>query len=58
MYIKFRATYDPNLDTFKVEYLLVPCCLLAFIFNRDINVLEVSEPDKYAACYFLRGLLF
>ncbi|CAG8563485.1 5027_t:CDS:2 [Paraglomus occultum] len=41
MYAKFRATYDPNLDTFKVEYLVVPCCLIALIFNWDVNILNI-----------------
>ncbi|KND03299.1 hypothetical protein, variant [Spizellomyces punctatus DAOM BR117] len=33
MKVRFRATWDPNLDTLRVEYLVAPCALLALIFN-------------------------
>lgn len=42
MYVKFRATYDHNHDSFRIEFLLVPCVILALLINHDFSVLEVS----------------
>lgn len=42
MYLKFRATYDHNHDSFRIEFLLVPCVILALLINHDFTVLEVS----------------
>jgi ER lumen protein retaining receptor len=42
MYLKFRATYDHNHDSFRIEFLLVPCVVLALLINHDFTVLEVS----------------
>lgn len=42
MYVKFRATYDHNHDSFRIEFLLVPCVILALLINHDFTVLEVS----------------
>ncbi|CAG8479833.1 7741_t:CDS:10 [Acaulospora morrowiae] len=39
---KFRATYDPNLETFRIEFLLIPCILLALIFHYDFTFMEIS----------------
>ncbi|CAI2174645.1 18484_t:CDS:2 [Funneliformis geosporum] len=41
MKLKFRATYDPMLDTFRVEFLLGGCLLLALIFNYDFAFMEI-----------------
>lgn len=41
MYLKFRATYDHNHDSFRIEFLLIPCVLLALLINHDFTVLEV-----------------
>ncbi|RHZ76916.1 hypothetical protein Glove_187g36 [Diversispora epigaea] len=38
---KFRATYDPNTDTFRIEYLLALCLFLALMFNYRFTVMEV-----------------
>ncbi|KAK9899159.1 ER lumen protein retaining receptor [Cystobasidium minutum MCA 4210] len=38
---KYKPTQDPQIDTFKVEYLIVPCAILALIFNYKFTVLEV-----------------
>lgn len=43
MKIKFKATYDANLDTFRIEYLLGAAAILAIAFPYDYSVLEVSE---------------
>jgi hypothetical protein len=45
MYMKFRATYDHNHDSFRIEFLLVPCVILALLINHDFTVLEVSRID-------------
>jgi len=41
MYVKFKATYDGNHDTFRVEFLLGPCILLALALNHEFSVMEV-----------------
>ena len=38
----FRPTHDPNLDTFKVEYLLIASFVLSLIFNYAFTFSEVS----------------
>lgn len=41
MYVKFKATYDHNHDTFRIEFLLVPSAVLALLINHDFSVLEL-----------------
>ena len=41
MKFKFKATWEPSLDTFKIEYLIVPCAVLALIFNYEFSFMEV-----------------
>ncbi|CAK1596111.1 unnamed protein product [Parnassius mnemosyne] len=41
MYVKFKATYDHNHDTFRIEFLLIPSAILALLINREFTVLEV-----------------
>ncbi|KPJ02769.1 PREDICTED: ER lumen protein-retaining receptor [Papilio xuthus] len=41
MYVKFKATYDHNHDTFRIEFLLIPSVILALLINREFTVLEV-----------------
>uniref|UniRef100_A0A665X2E0 ER lumen protein-retaining receptor n=3 Tax=Percomorphaceae TaxID=1489872 RepID=A0A665X2E0_ECHNA len=41
IYIKFKATYDGNHDTFRVEFLVVPVGGLAFLVNHDFSPLEI-----------------
>jgi len=36
-----RATYDPSLDTFRVEFLVGPALLLGLIFNYGFNLSEI-----------------
>ncbi|NWS18512.1 ERD22 protein, partial [Pachyramphus minor] len=42
IYVKFKATYDGNHDTFRVEFLIVPVGGLSFLVNHDFSPLEVS----------------
>uniref|UniRef100_A0A8D2ZJF3 ER lumen protein-retaining receptor n=1 Tax=Scophthalmus maximus TaxID=52904 RepID=A0A8D2ZJF3_SCOMX len=37
----FKATYDGNHDTFRVEFLVVPVGGLAFLVNHDFSPLEI-----------------
>jgi ER lumen protein retaining receptor len=41
MFIKFKATYDGNHDTFRVEFLLGPIAILALVLNHEFSVMEV-----------------
>lgn len=45
MYVKFKATYDRNQDTFRVEFLLIPVTILALILNHEFTIFEVSRLD-------------
>ncbi|KAI9488267.1 ER lumen protein retaining receptor-domain-containing protein [Zychaea mexicana] len=41
MKVKFKATYDASLDTFRIEYLLGGAGVLALVFPHEYTVLEV-----------------
>jgi len=41
IYFKFKATYDSNHDTLRVEFLLIPVTILALILNHEFTVLEI-----------------
>lgn len=41
IFAKFRATYDRNHDSFRVEFLLIPCAVLALLINHEFTVMEV-----------------
>ena len=41
MYRKFKATYDGNHDSFRIELLLAPCLLLALVLNNEFSVMEI-----------------
>ncbi|CAH0701251.1 unnamed protein product [Spodoptera exigua] len=41
MYVKFKATYDHNHDTFRIEFLLIPTLVLALLINHEFTVMEV-----------------
>jgi len=41
MYVKFRATYDSNHDTFRIEFLLIPVTILALLINHEFTVVEI-----------------
>jgi len=41
MFAKFKATYDGNHDTFRVEFLLGPCVLLALLLNHEFSPMEL-----------------
>ncbi|KAF9302933.1 endoplasmic reticulum retention protein [Mortierella antarctica] len=41
MKIKFKATNDPRLDTFQVQYVIGGCALLALVANYEFTVQEI-----------------
>ncbi|KAI0079849.1 ER lumen protein retaining receptor [Panus rudis PR-1116 ss-1] len=41
MRVQYRPTHDPSIDTFRVEYLVGPCFLLALVFNYKFTITEV-----------------
>ncbi len=41
MFSKFKATYDRNHDTFRIEFLIIPSAILALLINHEFEVLEV-----------------
>ncbi|KAF9073530.1 ER lumen protein retaining receptor-domain-containing protein [Rhodocollybia butyracea] len=41
MKYRYRPTNDPSIDTFRLEYLLGPCVILALVFNYHFWVTEV-----------------
>jgi len=49
MRMKYRATYDKEHDSFRIEFLLAPCILLAFIWNEKFTFLEVCF-EKEGEC--------
>ncbi|KAL3982510.1 ER lumen protein-retaining receptor 2 [Acanthocheilonema viteae] len=42
MFFKFRATYDRNHDTFRIEFLIIPAIALAFLINHQFSFMEIS----------------
>lgn len=49
IYMKFRATYDGNHDSFRVEFLVVPVGGLAVLINHDFSFMEVGSAS-FKAC--------
>lgn len=41
MYVKFKATNDTNHDSFRIEFLLIPCALLSLVINHEFTFMEV-----------------
>ncbi|XP_011171124.1 ER lumen protein-retaining receptor [Solenopsis invicta] len=41
MYVKFKATYDHNHDTFRIEFLILPAFVLALLINHEFSFVEV-----------------
>ena len=42
IFTKFKQTYDRNQDTFRIEFLIVPCAGLAVLVNHSMTPLEAS----------------
>jgi len=41
MLLKFKATYNSNHDTFRIEFILVPTFLAALVINHSFDVMEI-----------------
>jgi len=41
MFLKFKATYDHNHDTFRVEFILLPTAILSLVLNHEFSVMEI-----------------
>jgi len=41
IFLKFKATYDGNHDSFRVEFIVVPAAGLACLVNHAFNIMEV-----------------
>ncbi|XP_015109962.1 ER lumen protein-retaining receptor [Diachasma alloeum] len=41
MYVKFKATYDHNHDSFRIEFLIAPALVLALLINHEFTPLEI-----------------
>eukprot|EP00730_Choanoeca_flexa_P001501 TRINITY_DN10663_c0_g1_i1.p2 TRINITY_DN10663_c0_g1~~TRINITY_DN10663_c0_g1_i1.p2 ORF type:complete len:214 (+),score=26.21 TRINITY_DN10663_c0_g1_i1:75-716(+) len=41
IYIRFKATYDGNHDTFRIELAIIPSLILAFIFHYNMSFFEL-----------------
>lgn len=57
----YKPTHDPNLDTFKVQYLLGFSALLALVFPHDYSPSEVSpryRADLHTGNYCLTSARF
>lgn len=46
MKMKFKATYDPGLDTFKIEYLALFAGVLSVLLCHEYTVVEVRKRVK------------
>lgn len=50
----FRPTHDPNLDTFKIEYLLIGSFIASLVFNYEFSF---SEVPTYTTCVNVDSLV-
>ncbi|XP_065826655.1 ER lumen protein-retaining receptor 2-like [Oscarella lobularis] len=41
IYVHFKATYDSNHDTFRMEFVVLPTAGLAVLVNHDFSVMEI-----------------
>lgn len=41
IFAKFRATYDRNHDSFRIEFLLIPTAILSLVINHEFSLLEI-----------------
>lgn len=47
IYLKFKATYDHNHDTFRIEFLIIPAFILSLLINHDFTVFEVRKLNLF-----------
>lgn len=57
----YKPTHDPNIDTFKVQYLLGSSAVLALLFPHDYSLSEVGScclPDLGKSWYLTTARFF
>ena len=42
MKFRFKATWDPALDTFRIDYLVGTAAILGLLFNEEFSITEAS----------------
>lgn len=42
IYVKFKDTYEGDKGIFRMEFLIIPCLILALFFNNRFDLFEVS----------------
>lgn len=57
IYMKFKATYDHNHDTFRCEFLIAPAVVLALLINHEFSFLEV-ENNRKASILLSKSLIY
>jgi ER lumen protein retaining receptor len=50
VFLKFKATYDSNHDTFRAEFLVIPAAGLAVLVNHEFSLMEVREERVGGKC--------
>jgi len=55
MKFKFKATNDPRLDTFKVQYIIGGAAALALIANYAFTIQEVKRLEGNESCMIWTG---
>lgn len=41
IFLKFKATYNRNNDTFRIEFILLPVVLLSLLINHEYSIVEI-----------------
>lgn len=41
IFYKFRATYDRNHDSFRMEFLILPCAAFSVLINHEFSLMEI-----------------
>ena len=54
IFVKFKATYDSNHDSFRAEFLVIPVGGLAVLVNHELSVMEVCT----LACFVIDFPIF
>lgn len=44
--IKYQSSYDREHDTFRIEFLILPSAVLAFLVNEEFSFFEVKKKNE------------
>jgi len=53
----FRPTFDPNIDTFKIEFLVLGAFAASMVFNYEYSLSEVHAPQLRNKRVLITGAL-